>query len=165
MLVDFFFKLRQADIPVSITEYLTLLNALDHHELASFSADDFYHLVTHISLIKDERHYDRFDIVFGAYFKGMEELFNEIIGEIPSEWLKAQAELLLTEEEKRQIEAMGGLEKLLETLQQRLEEQKDRHQGGNKWIGTAGRSPFGAYGYNPEGVRIGQQESRQSTCR
>jgi uncharacterized protein with von Willebrand factor type A (vWA) domain len=160
MLVDFFFKMRQVEITVSITEYLTLLNALDHHQITNFSPDDFYYLAR-TTLIKDERHYDRFDIVFGAYFKGLEALFNAVIGEIPSEWLKAQAELLLSDEEKRQIEAMGGLEKLLETLQQRLQEQQGRHQGGSKWIGTAGKSPFGAYGFNPEGIRIGQQESRQ----
>ena len=159
MLTEFFFKLRQTDIPVSITEYLTLLEALDQH-VAGFSVDDFYFLAR-TALVKDERHYDRFDRAFGAYFKGLEELFDAVIGDVPMEWLRKQAELMLTEEEKRQIEALGGWEKLMETLEQRLREQKDRHQGGNKWIGTAGRSPFGAYGYNPEGIRIGQDESRQ----
>jgi uncharacterized protein with von Willebrand factor type A (vWA) domain len=158
MLVDFFYQLRSARLPVSITEYLTLLEALDHR-VASVSVDDFYFL-SRASLIKDERHYDRFDQVFGAYFKGMEELFDTVVGEIPEEWLRKQAELMLSDEEKAQIEAMGGWEKLMETLKKRLEEQKGRHQGGNKWIGTAGKSPFGAYGYNPEGVRIGQEESR-----
>ena len=158
MLVDFYYKLKQADLPVSITEYLTLLEALEAR-IAAISVDDFYYL-SRTALIKDERHYDRFDQVFGAYYKGMEELFDTVVGEIPEEWLRKQAELMLTEEEKQQIEAMGGFEKLMETLKQRLEEQKKRHQGGNKWIGTAGKSPFGAHGYNPEGVRIGQEESR-----
>lgn len=158
MLIDFFFRLKKVEIPVSITEYLTLMAGLDQH-VAGFSVDDFYYLAR-TTLVKDERHYDRFDKVFGDYVKGMETLFNEVIGEIPAEWLRRQAELMLTEEEKRQIEAMGGWDKLMETLKKRLEEQKGRHQGGNKWIGTAGRSPFGAYGYNPEGVRIGQDESR-----
>ena len=158
MLVDFFYKLRSARLPVSLTEYLSLLEAMRQH-VASNSVDDFYFL-SRAALVKDERHYDRFDQVFGVYFKGMEELFDEVVGEIPEEWLRKQAELMLTEEEKAQIEAMGGWEKLMETLKERLEEQKGRHQGGNKWIGTAGKSPFGAYGYNPEGVRIGQHESR-----
>jgi uncharacterized protein len=158
MLVDFFYKLRTARLPVSLTEYLALLEAMKLG-VASNSVDDFYFL-SRAALVKDERHYDRFDQVFGAYFKGMEELFDEVVGEVPEEWLRKQAELMLTEEEKAEIEAMGGWEKLMETLKERLEEQKDRHQGGNKWIGTAGKSPFGAYGYNPEGVRIGQHESR-----
>ncbi|MCP5420632.1 MAG: VWA domain-containing protein [Gammaproteobacteria bacterium] len=158
MLIDFFNKLREAKIPVSVTEFLSLLNAMDKH-VASNSVDDFYYL-SRAALVKDERHYDRFDKVFGAYFKGMEELFNEVIGEIPEDWLRKQMELMLTEEEKRQIESMGGWEELMETLRKRLEEQKERHQGGNKWIGTGGTSPFGAYGYNPEGIRIGQDRSR-----
>ena len=158
MLVDFFYKLRAARLPVSLTEYLSLLEAMRPH-VASNSVDDFYYL-SRAALVKAARHYDRFAQVFGAYFKGMEELFDEVVGEIPEEWLRKQAELMLTEEEKAQIEAMGGWEKLMETLKERLEEQKGRHQGGNKWIGTAGKSPFGAYGYNPEGVRIGQHESR-----
>ena len=123
------------------------------------SVDDFYYLAR-AALVKDERHFDRFDQCFGTYFKGMEELFDALHGEIPEEWLRRQAELRLSEEEKALIEAMGGFDKLMEELRKRLEEQKGRHQGGNKWIGTAGKSPFGAYGYNPEGVRIGQHESR-----
>lgn len=158
MLVDFFYKLREAHLPVSLTEFLSLLEAMDKR-VAMGSVDDFYYL-SRAALVKDERHYDRFDRVFGTYFKGMEELFDDVAGEIPEEWLRKQAELMLTEEEKAEIEAMGGWEKLMETLKERLEEQKGRHQGGNKWIGTAGKSPFGAYGYNPEGVRIGQEESR-----
>jgi len=158
MLVEFFYKLRAADIPVSLTEYLTLLEALKQG-VAEIDVDDFYYLAR-ASLVKDERNFDRFDRVFGAYFQGKEALFDAVVGEIPDEWLRKQAELLLTEEEKREIEALGGFEKLMETLRKRLEEQQGRHQGGNKWIGTGGRSPFGAYGYNPEGIRIGQSESR-----
>jgi uncharacterized protein with von Willebrand factor type A (vWA) domain len=158
MLIEFFYKLRQAKIPVSLTEFLTLLEAMNQR-VTAHSANEFYYL-SRSALVKDERHFDRFDQVFGAHFKGLEELFNEILGEIPEEWLRKQAELNLTEEEKREIEALGGWEKLMETLRQRLEEQQGRHQGGSKWIGTAGRSPFGAYGYNPEGVRIGQDENR-----
>ena len=153
MLVDFFYRLRGADIPVSLTEYLTLMSALEKR-ISMWSVDNFYYLAR-ASLVKDERHFDRFDRVFGAYFQGMEEQFNTVFGEIPEDWLKKQTELLLSEEEKKQIEAMGGWKKLMEELKKRLDEQKGRHQGGNKWIGTAGKSPFGAYGYNPEGVRIG----------
>ena len=158
MLVDFYYKLREYEIPVSITEYLTLLEALERG-VAMLNVDEFYYL-SRATLVKDERHFDRFDQCFGVYYKGMEELFDHVMGEVPEDWLIKQAELMLTEDEKKQIEAMGGFEKLMEELKKRLEEQKDRHQGGNKWIGTAGKSPFGAYGYNPEGVRIGQQESR-----
>ena len=158
MLVDFYYKLREYEIPVSITEYLTLLEALERG-VAMLNVDEFYYL-SRATLVKDERHFDRFDQCFGVYYKGMEELFDHVMGEVPEDWLIKQAELMLTEDEKKQIEAIGGFEKLMEELKKRLEEQKDRHQGGNKWIGTAGKSPFGAYGYNPEGVRIGQQESR-----
>ncbi|NKC16296.1 MAG: VWA domain-containing protein [Gammaproteobacteria bacterium] len=158
MLVSFFYQLRLAQLPVTLTEFLTLLSAMERR-VASVSVDHFYYL-SRAALVKDERHYDRFDKVFGAYFKGMEELFDEILGEIPEEWLRKQAELLLTDEEKEQVEALGGWDKLMETLKKRLEEQKSRHQGGNKWIGTAGKSPFGAYGYNPQGVRIGQDQGR-----
>ena len=158
MLVDFFFGLRRYHIPVAINEYLTLLEALERR-VAMLSVDNFYYLAR-AALVKDERHFDRFDQCFGTYFKGMEELFDALHGEIPEEWLRRQAELQLSEEDKALIEAMGGFEKLMEELKKRLEEQKGRHQGGNKWIGTAGKSPFGAYGYNPEGVRIGQHESR-----
>jgi uncharacterized protein with von Willebrand factor type A (vWA) domain len=111
-------------------------------------------------MVKDERHFDRFDRAFAAHFKGAEELFEAMLARIPEEWLQRMAEKTLTEEEKAKIEALGGWDKLIETLKKRLEEQQKRHQGGNKWIGTAGTSPFGAYGYNPEGIRIGQDESR-----
>ena len=158
MLVDFFFKLRQAEIPVSITEYLTLLEAIQAR-VAQGSVDDFYYL-SRASLVKDERHFDRFDRVFGAHFEGLEERFDERFGEVPEEWLRRQAELHLSEEDRRRIEALGGWDELMAALRERLEEQRGRHEGGSKWIGTAGTSPFGAYGYNPEGMRIGQEHSR-----
>lgn len=150
--------MRSAGIPVSVTEFLTLLDALSRH-LAGYSVDDFYYLAR-ASLVKDERHFDRFDRVFGAHFQGMQELFDEIVGEIPEEWLRTEGMRNLSAQEKLQIEALGGWEKLMETLRERLAEQRERHQGGSKWIGTGGTSPFGAYGYNPEGVRIGQGGSR-----
>ncbi|MFO1350747.1 MAG: VWA domain-containing protein [Gammaproteobacteria bacterium] len=158
MLIDFFFQMRVAQIPVSITEFIALMEALKRH-IAGFDIDDFYYLARAI-LVKDERHYDRFDLVFGAYLKGLETAW-EMIGAIPLEWLRAQADLLLSDEEKRQIEALGGWDKIMDTLRQRLAEQKGRHQGGSKWVGTAGRSPFGAHGYNPEGVRIGEDGKRE----
>ncbi len=158
MLVPFFFQLRSAGVPVSITEFLTLLEALEAHLVAS-SAEDFYFL-SRACLVKDERHFDRFDRAFAAHFKGAEELFEALLATIPQEWLQRMGERTLSEEEKARIEALGGWDKLIETLKQRLEEQKARHQGGSKWIGTGGTSPFGAYGYNPEGIRIGQDESR-----
>lgn len=150
--------MRSAGIPVSVTEFLTLLDALSRH-LAGYSVDDFYYLAR-ASLVKDERHFDRFDRVFGAHFQGMQELFDEIVGEIPEEWLRTEGMRNLSAQEKLQIEALGGWEKLMETLRERLAEQRERHQGGSKWIGTGGTSPFGANGYNPEGVRIGQSGSR-----
>jgi len=158
MLIDFFFTLRAAKVPVSITEFLALLDGLRQH-VAGRNVDDFYYLARAI-LVKDERHYDRFDLAFGKHFEGLEALFDDVLGEVPMEWLERQAEKMLSEAEKRQIEALGGWDKLMETLKQRLREQRERHQGGSKWIGTAGTSPFGAWGYNPEGVRIGQDESR-----
>lgn len=158
MFIDLFYKLRESGIPVSITEYLTLMDALDKR-VSGIDIDGFYYLMR-ASLVKDEKYFDRFDRIFGAYFEGMEDLVEDLISEIPLEWLRKRAELDLSEEEKRQIEALGGWEKLMETLRKRLEEQKSAHHGGNKWIGTGGKSPFGAYGYNPEGVRIGQHESR-----
>ena len=159
MLTDLFYKLRKVQIPVSITEYLTLMAALEAR-VAGFSIDDFYYLAR-ASLVKDERYFDRFDLVFGEHFKGQEALFDEFFGEIPLDWLKTQKELNLSEEEKAQVEALGGWDKLMETLRKRLEEQKKAHRGGNKMIGTGGTSPFGADGYNPEGIRIGQEEGKQ----
>ena len=158
MFFNFFLELRQAGVPVSIKEYLTLMGAMEKG-CAEYSVDNFYYL-SRSALVKDERNLDRFDQVFGHVFKGLERSEGDVEVEIPEEWLRKLAELHLTEEEMAEIEALGGWEKLMETLKQRLAEQKGRHQGGNKWIGTAGRSPFGAYGYNPEGVRIGQHESR-----
>jgi uncharacterized protein with von Willebrand factor type A (vWA) domain len=151
-------QLRGAGIGVSVTEYLTLLGAMKAN-VADYSVDDFYYL-SRATLVKDERHLDRFDRVFAHVFKGLEKAEGVATQDIPEEWLRLISEKTLTPEEMAQIEAMGGFEKLMETLRQRLEEQKERHQGGNKWIGTGGTSPFGAYGYNPEGVRIGQTESR-----
>lgn len=158
MFIEFFFTLREAKLPVTLREYLTLIEALKAG-IASFSVNDFYFLAR-TTLVKDEKNLDKFDQVFGHCFNGIEFIADDQTVEIPDEWLKKLAELSLTDEEKAQVEAMGGWEKLMETLQERLKEQEKRHQGGNKWIGTAGRSPFGAYGYNPEGVRIGQKESR-----
>jgi uncharacterized protein len=158
VLIKFFFELRKCGVPVTLTEFLTLLEAL-RARVAWASAEEFYYLAR-TSLVKDERHYDRFDRVFGEIFKGAQKLFEEIAATIPEEWLRAMAARALTEEEKKKIEALGGWEKLLETLAERLREQKERHEGGNKWIGTQGTSPFGANGYNPEGIRVGQPGSR-----
>lgn len=158
MFAPFILALRQAGIPASLMEYLALLGAM-RAGVADFSVEDFYYL-SRAALVKDERHLDRFDRVFGECFKGIEPPEGEMRRELPEEWLKKLAEKLLTPEEMAQVEALGGFEKLMETLRQRLAEQEGRHQGGSKWIGTAGTSPFGAYGYNPEGVRIGQDESR-----
>jgi uncharacterized protein len=158
MLIPFFYKLREGGVPVSLTEFLMLLESLDAN-LAASSAENFYYL-SRACLVKDERHYDRFDRVFAAYFKGIEDVFKALTASLPEEWLRKLAEKILSEEEKAKIQSLGGWDKLMKTLQERLKEQKARHQGGNKWIGTAGTSPFGAHGYNPEGVRIGQEESR-----
>ena len=159
MLTDFFYRLRKVQIPVSVTEYLTLLAALQAR-VATLSVEDFYFL-SRCTLVKDERYFDRFDQVFADYIEGKMTAFEEILGEIPLDWLRKQKELNLSEEEKAKIEALGGWEKLMETLKKRLEEQKKAHHGGSKWIGTGGTSPFGAHGYNPEGVRIGQNRSGQ----
>ncbi|MGO9982905.1 MAG: vWA domain-containing protein [Rhodomicrobium sp.] len=158
MFLNFFYELKQAGIPVSVKEYLTFLNAVDAG-IAGKRIDDFYYL-SRISLVKDERHLDKFDRVFGHVFKGLESAVEGISADIPEEWLRALGERLFTDEEKAQIQALGGWDKIMEELKKRLEEQKGRHQGGSKWIGTGGTSPFGAYGYNPEGVRIGQDKNR-----
>ncbi len=157
MFLRFFTELRAAKVPVSLREFLTLMQALDA-DLAEKRVEEFYFLARAI-LVKDERNLDRFDRVFGDVFKGLETLGSVDPQPIPEEWLRKLAERFLTDEEKAQIEAMGW-DKLLETLKERLKEQKGRHQGGSKWIGTAGTSPYGAYGYNPEGVRIGQDGNR-----
>jgi uncharacterized protein with von Willebrand factor type A (vWA) domain len=159
MLVRFFSDLRAGGVPVTLPEFLALLEGLEAR-LASLSPEDFYYLAR-LSLVKDERHFDRFDRVFAEHFAGAEKLFERIVAELPEDWLKALSERLFSEEEKRQVEALGGWRKLLDTLRQRLEEQKGRHEGGNRWIGTGGTSPFGSGGFNPEGVRIGKAGSRQ----
>ena len=159
MLTEFFYRLRKVQIPVSLTEYLTLLAGLEAR-IAGYSVDDFYYLAR-ATLVKDERFFDRFDQVFGDYIRGQQTIFEQVLGEIPLDWLRKQKELNLTDEEKALIESLGGWDKLMETLKQRLEEQKKEHHGGNKWIGTGGTSPFGNSGYNPEGVRIGQATGRQ----
>ncbi|MDQ4061007.1 MAG: VWA domain-containing protein, partial [Pseudomonadota bacterium] len=161
MFAQFFLALKAEKVPVSLREYLTLIEAL-RADLVTYDVEGFYYL-SRSALIKDERHIDKFDRVFGQVFKGLESVADTNAveqWELPAEWLRRLAEKHLTEEEKALVRSLGGWEKLMETLKQRLQEQKGRHQGGNKWIGTAGTSPFGAYGYNPEGVRIGQHESR-----
>jgi len=161
MFINLFYELRQAGVPVSLNEYLTLLGAVEAG-CANYAVEDFYYL-SRAALVKDERNLDKFDRVFGHVFQGLDEISAEDLmqrAEIPEDWLRKLAERFLTEEEKAQIESLGGWDKLMETLKKRLAEQKERHQGGNKWIGTAGTSPFGAYGYNPEGIRIGQDRSR-----
>ena len=161
MFIPFFLELKAARVPVSLREYLTLLEGMDA-DLVTYDVEGFYYLAR-AALVKDERHIDRFDQVFGHVFKGVEAVSGEVaidVANLPEEWLRRLAEKHLTDEEKKLVEALGGFEKLMETLKRRLEEQKGRHQGGSKWIGTAGTSPFGAYGYNPEGVRIGQETSR-----
>src|SRR5215212_10232289 len=158
MFLAFFTELRAAKIPVTLREYLTLLEALDA-DVAEKRVEDFYYLAR-ACLVKDERNLDKFDRVFAHAFKGLETLGEALDkAEIPQEWLKKLAERFLSEEEKAQLEALGW-DKLLETLRERLKERKGRHQGGSKWIGTASTSPFGAYGYDPEGIRIGQDENR-----
>jgi uncharacterized protein with von Willebrand factor type A (vWA) domain len=161
MLTDFFLKLKSHKLPVSIKEWLTLLEAMQKNVISP-SIDEFYYL-SRIALVKDEANFDKFDRAFGEYFQGVESVAGLEL-DFPPEWLLKQAELNLSEEEKAMVEAMGGWEKLMETLKKRMEEQKARHQGGNKWIGTAGTSPFGAYGYNPEGIRIGQDKSRNRSA-
>ncbi len=162
MLLPFFYMLREGGMKTSVTELLTLLEAMKKG-LAGQSVDDFYYL-SRATLVKDEAELDQFDRIFGTYFNGVEDSLSDLFQEIPEDWLRHQAELMLSEEERQQIESMGGFEELMRALQERLEEQDDRHEGGSKWIGTAGTSPFGAYGYNPEGVRTGQQGSRNRSA-
>ncbi|WP_027258573.1 vWA domain-containing protein [Leisingera aquimarina] len=165
MFQPFFENLRKAAIPVSLREYLTFLEGMKAG-LATYDIEAFYFLAR-AAMVKDERNIDKFDRAFAATFKGLEAISAEAVMEavdIPEDWLRKMAEKHLSAEEKAEIEALGGFEKLMETLQERLKEQQGRHQGGSKWIGTAGTSPFGAYGYNPEGVRIGQKESRHQSA-
>ncbi|WP_321832190.1 VWA domain-containing protein [Thalassovita sp.] len=161
MFLPFFENLRKADIPVSLREYLSFLEAVKAG-LVTYDVDGFYYLAR-VAMVKDERNLDKFDRAFAATFSGLEDIqLGDVLNavDIPGDWLEKLAEKHLSEEEKAEIDALGGFDKLMETLKERLKEQEGRHQGGNKWIGTAGTSPFGAYGYNPEGVRIGQKESR-----
>ncbi len=158
MLINFFMTLKNEKLPVSFTELFTLLDCLKKN-IVFGSVEDFYYL-SRLCLIKDEKNFDKFDRAFSKYFENVEILDELSSHEIPIEWLRKQLESMLTEEEKKKIEALGGLDKLIEEFKKRMEEQKKRHQGGNKWVGTGGTSPFGAYGYNPEGIRIGQQEGR-----
>lgn len=161
MFLPFFDNLRKAGVPVTLREFLAFLDGLQAG-LATYDVDAFYFLGRAI-MVKDERHLDRYDQAFGATFSGLEAITPETVlnaVDLPADWLTKMAEKHLTEAEKAEIEALGGFDKLMETLKKRLEEQKGRHQGGSKWVGTAGTSPFGAYGYNPEGIRIGQHESR-----
>ncbi len=161
MLLPLFANLKEAKIPVSLREYLTLLEAMQAG-LTTYDIDQFYFLAR-TCLIKDERNLDKFDLAFSKTFQGLENItFEDVMNkvDVPEEWIRKLAEKHLSKDEMSEIESLGGFDKLMETLKKRLEEQEKRHQGGSKWIGTAGTSPFGAYGYNPEGIRIGQNESR-----
>ena len=158
MFLDFFLLLKNRGLPVSIREYLTLLEGLDKRVIDR-TIDEFY-LLARLAMVKDEKHLDTFDSFFGMYLKGIEYISDEMLYEIPADWLAKNGERLFSPEEMEKIKAMGGLQELLERIQELFKEQKERHQGGDKWIGTGGTSPFGAYGYNPEGIRIGQEESR-----
>ncbi|GAB5454625.1 MAG: VWA domain-containing protein [Henriciella sp.] len=159
MFLNFFNELRAAKVPVTLKEYLALMEAMDKGVIDR-DVEDFYYLAR-AALVKDERNIDKFDKVFGHVFKGLDSLGDAVEAQdLPEEWLRKMTEKFLSPEEMAEIESMGGFEKLMETLKKRLEEQKKRHEGGNKWIGTGGTSPFGANGYNPEGIRIGQDKSR-----
>ena len=162
MLIPFFYMLRDGGLNTSITELLTLLEAMKRG-VAGTSVDDFYYL-SRATLVKDESQFDRFDRIFSVYFQGVEDSLTDLFEELPEDWLRKQAELLLSEEERAKIESLGGFDQLMQALRERLQEQDGRHEGGSKWIGTAGTSPFGAYGYNPEGVRIGQLGSRHRSA-
>ena len=161
MLIDFFLHLRSAKLPVSIKEYLLLLEALSKGVIGQ-SIDDFYHL-SRAALVKDERNFDKFDRAFGAYFKGVQSIPG-IELELPLDWLQRQFQREFTAEEKAAIEAMGGLDKLMQRLRELLEEQKGRHEGGSKWIGTNGTSPFGNGGFNPQGIRVGGPSAGNRTA-
>jgi uncharacterized protein with von Willebrand factor type A (vWA) domain len=162
MLVRFFTDLRAGGVPVTLPEFLSLLEALEAR-VAALSAEEFYYLAR-LALVKDERHFDRFDRVFAEHFDGAEKLFEKIVAELPPEWLQQFTERLLSEDERRRVQALGGWDKLLEALRQRLREQQGRHEGGSKWIGTGGTSPFGHGGFNPEGVRIGGAAGRHRSA-
>lgn len=159
MLLNLFNEMRAAKVPVSVRELLDLINALKHHVVFA-DMDEFYYLARTV-MVKDERHFDKFDRAFGAYFNGLQNLNELLEALIPEDWLRKEFERLLTDEEREQIQSLGGLDKLIEEFKKRLEEQKERHAGGNKWIGTGGTSPFGSGGYNPMGVRVGDAGKRQ----
>ena len=163
MFQRFFTELRAARVPVSLKEYLVLVEALEKNAIPQ-RVEDFYYL-SRAALVKDEKNLDKFDRVFGHVFKGHDSTVEALDGQIPAEWLRALTEKFLTEEEKAQIEALGGWDKLMETLKQRLEEQKERHEGGSKWIGTGGASPFGNGGFNPEGIRIGGEGGQRKAVK
>ena len=158
MFTTFFQELKAAKLPVTLTEYLLLMRALDA-DIAEKRVEDFYYLAR-TALVKDERNLDTFDQVFGSVFNGLDLMSQVIEADIPAEWLQALTERFLSDDEKAQIEALGGWDKIMEELKKRLEEQKEAHHGGKKWIGAGGTSPFGALGYNPAGIRIGQQKNR-----
>ena len=162
MLVPFFFMLRNGGFNTSITELLCLHEALERG-VAGCSVDDFYYLAR-ATLVKDESRLDRFDRIFAVYFRGAEDSLADLMTEVPGDWLRREAELSLSADERAKVESLGGFDALLEALRQRLEDQEGRHNGGSRWIGTAGTSPFGAYGYNPEGIRIGQSASRHRSA-
>ena len=162
MLIPFFFLLRDGGVKASLTELLTLLEALQAG-LADNSVDNFYFL-SRACFVKDEAELDRFDRMFAAWFRGVDDSLGDLLGDVPDDWLERRAELQLSDEERALIESLGGFDELMAALRERLDEQQERHEGGNKWIGTAGTSPFGAYGYNPEGIRIGQAGSRNRSA-
>ena len=158
MLINFFMALRNERLPVSFTELFTLLECLSRNVIFA-SVDDFYQL-SRMCFVKDEKNFDKFDVAFSKYFDEVKKFDDLSLLQIPDDWLRKEIEKHLSDEEKRNIEALGGLDKLMEEFRKRMSEQEKRHQGGNKLVCTGGTSPFGAYGYNPEGIRIGQQESR-----
>jgi len=163
MLINFFYLLKKSGLPVSIKELLVLLDALEKR-LAFCSLDEFY-LLARLCMIKDEKHFDKYDRAFAAYFKGLENFEDILESLIPEDWLRAEFMKNLSQEEKDKIESLGGLEQLLEAFKERMEEQKERHAGGNKWIGTGGTSPFGHGGYNPEGIRVGGESRNKSAVK
>ena len=162
MLINFFMSLKKERLPVSFTELFSLLECLKKNVIFA-NVEDFYYL-SRMCFVKDEKNFDKFDIAFGKYFENVDAVNDMSMYQIPDDWLRKQMESMLSEEEKASIEALGGLEKLMEEFRKRMDEQKKRHEGGNKWVGTGGTSPFGAYGYNPEGIRIGQQEGRNGSA-
>jgi len=162
MLINFFMTLKEERLPVSFTELFSLLECLKQNVIFA-NVEEFYYL-SRMCFVKDEKNFDKFDIAFGKYFENVDAINDLAMYEIPDDWLRKQMESILSDEEKAKIEALGGLDKLMEEFRKRMEEQQKRHEGGNKWIGTGGTSPFGAYGYNPEGIRIGQQGGRNGSA-